>query len=42
MNSGCGVRTVDEYSGWNCVPMNHFKEGISTISTRSLRDCRKG
>lgn len=27
--------TVLPYSGWNCVPTNHFKVGISTISTRS-------
>ena len=29
MNKGCGCRTVDEYSGWNCVPMYHFNDGIS-------------
>ena len=35
MNSGCGWSTVDEYSGWNCVPMYQRFSGISTISTRS-------
>jgi hypothetical protein len=34
MNKGCGCSTVDEYSGWNCVPMYHFRDGTSTISTR--------
>ena len=34
MNSGCGCNTVDEYSGWNCVPIYHRFSGISTISTR--------
>ena len=38
--SGCGSNTVEEYSGWNCVPMNHFREGISTISTRLFSGLR--
>ena len=36
INNGCGCSTVDEYSGWNCVPIYHFLSGISTISTRSV------
>ena len=36
INNGCGCRTVVEYSGWNCVPTNQRRPGISTISTRSL------
>ena len=35
MNKGCGFSTVEEYSGWNWVPMYHFFSGISTISTKS-------
>ena len=32
-NKGEGESTVEEYSGWYCVPMNHLSEGISTTST---------
>ena len=35
MNKGCGCSTVEEYSGWNCVPIYQRFSGISTISTRS-------